>query len=420
MAEGPIQTLILRLTQRQEKLHLATLLLYALPLLLLTAIAVWMTSPAIGWPLLPLSLFLASTGSLTILTLWRLREGNLQNIPKAATPFSEKDEIPPIPSLSQDSEEKILRFQQSLEEYRQEQERYLSEIDEKSTALERFTQENALLHSTLDGAREKYQRENTSLTEQIQQQKTLLEEYQHTINHQRQEISKLEQSSASHENRIRDLIYQLRDQKYEIKTLLQLAEMPIDSPSLHSHEGDDWLEEQPAPLQLNPRHIVEHDSVEEEFISTPGEASLLLKRCQDIARKITGPSYFSPSHAPFGHPSPASHTLDLRRLCDGLRSERGAIILVYSPKEDKLLFVSPTIKLLSGWSTDKFTQDFYSLLGEQAHEWRNAVRRLPVQGETSLNLRFLSKDNREIRVQATLGSIPTGLFRLHVLAVLFP
>ncbi|MFA6915996.1 MAG: hypothetical protein WC222_06335 [Parachlamydiales bacterium] len=416
MSQGPLQQLILKLTRRQDRLHLATLLIYLIPLLLLTLIAVWIVTPAAGWPLLPLSLFLAATGSLVILTLWRLREGSLlQNLPHQET--AEKSEIPSL--SSQDSDEKILRFQQSLEEYRQEQQRYLHEIDEKASALDRLMQENSLLHSTLDGAREKHHRENSSLVEQIQQQKTLLEEYQHTINNQRQEISKLEQNIASLENRVRDLTYQLRDQKYEIKTLLQLADMPQDH-TTHSHEGEDWLEEIPSLPVLANRHSIEQDTPEEEFISSPGEASLILKRCLDIARKITGPSYFSPSHAPFGHPSTASHTLDLRRLCDSLRSERGAVVLVYSPKDDKLLFISPTIKLLSGWNSDKFAQDFYSLLGEQSHEWRNAVRRLPVQGETSLTIHLNTKDNRGIKLQAFLGAIPTGLFRLHTLAVLFP
>lgn len=417
MSNSSLQQLILKLTRRQDRLHLATLLIYSVPLLILTSFAVWLATPAISWPLLPLSLFLAAVGSLTILTLWRFREGTLAY---SQHPQEFQDKRESTASLSpQESDEKILRFQQSLEEYRQEQERYIHEIDEKANALDRLLQENTLLHSTLDGAREKYHRENNSLMDQIQQQKTLLEEYQHTINNQRQDISKLEQNIASQENRMRDLTYQLRDQKYEIKTLLQLADIPPES-NTHSHEGEDWLEEHPAPPALSTRHSPEQDTTEEEFISSPGEASLLLKRCIDIARKITGPSYFSPAHAPFGHPSPASHSLDLRRLCDSLRSERGAIVLVYSPKEDKLLFISPTIRLITGWSSDKFAQDFYHILGEQSHEWRNAVRRLPVQGETSITFHLTTKDNRGLRLNAFLGAIPTGLFRLHTLAVLFP
>lgn len=418
MHQNPIQSLLHSITQRKERLHLVTIGLYLLPLTLFIIATVWLTSPKATWPLVPIGLFFCGICSLAVLTLWRYREGIITPV-AAPINYSERPETKTdLPIQNNESEEKVLHFQQSLEEYRQQQARYLHELDEKNAGMERLLQENALLHSTLDGAREKQQRESQSLLEQIQQQKVLLEEYQHTINRQRQELSKNEQSIASQENRLRDLTYQLRDQKYEIKTLLQLAEITPEAPP-YVPEIEDWQEETPPPM-ATARTLIENDAQEDHFISSSGEASLLLKRCLDIARKITAPSYYSPSHAPFGHPSPASHNLDLRRLCDSLRSERGAIILLYSPKEDKLLFASPSIKYLSGWSTEKWLQDFTSLLNDQAHEWRNAVRRLTLQGEAVLQLSIPSKDHPPVRVQATLGMVPTGLFRLHVLAILHP
>lgn len=421
MNQSPINQLLLSITQRKERLHLVTVSLYLFPLIFFIAITVWLTSPSASWPLVPIGLFLASTCSLIVLTLWRFREGILAAI-KTPAPISDASESKIETHFeADDSEDKILKFQQSLEEYRKEQVRCQHELDEKNDSLERLMQENTLLHSTLDGAREKHQRETQNYLEQIQQQKVLLEEYQLTINRQRQELNKNEQHIASQENRLRDLTYQLRDQKYEIKTLLQLADIHPENSAVHNPEPDEWQEDTlpppPAPIR---QQQYEADTTEEHFISTTGEASLLLRRCLDIARKITAPSYYSPSHSPFGHPSPSSHNLDLRRLCDSLRSERGAVILLYSPKEDKLLFVSPSIKLLTGWSAEKWAQEFPGILNEQAHDWRNAVRRLTVQGESILQLQLPAKDHAPARVQAALGTVPTGLFRLHVIAILHP
>ncbi len=117
--------------------------------------------------------------------------------------------------------------------------------------------------------------------------------------------------------------------------------------------------------------------------------------------------------------SPAdSFALDLRRLCDSLRSENSCTILLYSPKENQLLFANNQIKTVTGWSPDKFVQNFSDIMQDEA-PWRQGIASLTMRSEAKVDLTFKMKSGQDISVHGLLGLIPTGIFRQHIIAVLY-
>jgi hypothetical protein len=209
---------------------------------------------------------------------------------------------------------------------------------------------------------------------------------------------------------VRDLTFELRDQKYELQMLLKIGDF----------EGQEPIFTRTEELPSTVRPAPATDTLEEEWLKTPGEALLVLKRCLDTARKITAPSYYTPSHTSFGHAAPTSHPLDLRRLCDSLRCEKGAAILLYSPKEEKAVCATPQIETLSGWSPEAWNSDCHPLLGISATEWRSALHRLTIHGEVLLTLTLPTRQATVRRCQAYFGTITSGIFRNYVIGVLFP
>lgn len=401
MLPSSLARYFLSLAQRRVSLAVTTAVLYSIPPLTLSVAVLWLASPMVAWSLFPLGIAMSTTGTLLLLAIWRYREAYL--VDKIAPLHTLAP--PPLETVTPptDNQEKILQFQHDLEESRQERIRSTRELDLKSETIVRLTHELELYKHTLDIERDKCRRDAQTLLDQLQQHKNLLEEYQNEIAQQRQELSSREQTIVDLENKVRDLTFQLCDQKYELQTLLKLSELPI--------------QEFPPHLSTS---ISEAIKPNEECIRTPGEALLLLKRCLDAARKITAPSYYTALHAPFGHVAPTSHPLDLRRLCDSLRAERGAGILLYSLQEEKVLFATPIIESITGWSADQWTHDAHRLLGHSLPEWSSATHRLVTQGEMLLNLVLINSDVPEGHCHAYLGTIPSGLFRHYVIAVFFP
>jgi hypothetical protein len=115
-----------------------------------------------------------------------------------------------------------------------------------------------------------------------------------------------------------------------------------------------------------------------------------------------------------------NYTLDLRRLFDSLRSENAGVVFVYSQKENKLLFTNNVVKNVLGWSPEKFTQDFQEIVQDGLQEWKNAVSQLLIKGETNTRLVIKTKSGQDMMFQCQLGIIPTGIFRNHVIGVLYP
>lgn len=245
--------------------------------------------------------------------------------------------------------------------------------------------------------------------ERQEQARLLLHEHQQTINEQRETLEKKQQQIALLEGQVRDL-------HYEIKTLMEVEErqsiirFPMDR--YRAKEFD--YATQPSPeedlLSVSPPHI-----------HGPNEASLQLKRCLDIAQKITGGQYMHSRPSSRLKDLPVENTaLEMRRLFDNLRSENQATILLYSPKESKLLFVNNPIKSLTGWTPEKFVQQFQELQSDGGEAWRHSINQLSFKNETQATFWLASKSGEHTCFNCQLGLIRTGSFRHYVLGVLYP
>lgn len=146
------------------------------------------------------------------------------------------------------------------------------------------------------------------------------------------------------------------------------------------------------------------------------EAQQQLKRCIDIAQKLTGARHLAGDSARFRDLSADGYALDLRRLCDSFRSEHSCMIVLYSQRENKVLFVNNQVRGMVGLSPDKFLQNFPTMLPpEGATEWKGAIQKASIGHKAETTLRM--KDNN---IRCLLGAIPTGIFKTHIVGILYP
>lgn len=409
------------LAQHRVSMALTTAALYLIPPIALSVTALWLAAPMVAWSLFTSGIFMGASGALLLLAFWRYREAYLlrklsvlsRHGDAAINAATGASSTALDTTQHQQQEDKILHFQQNLAEYQQEQARYCRELDLKNETISRLNQELDLYRHTSDKDKERGRRELQTLTEQLQQQKALLEEYQEEIASQRQELAAREQRLLESENKIRDLTFELRDQKYELQTLLKLSDMPaIDMPLTPLQD--------PLPSRASLFDSSSAPQQQEEWVSTPGEALLVLKRCLETARKITAPSYYTPLHAPFGHAAPTSHPLDLRRLCDTLTAERSAALFLYSSKEEQILCATPHIETLTGWSSSVWISEGPTILNGASVEWKSTLHRLSLHGEMALPLSLTCADGSHRPCHVYLGIIAAGLFRGYIIGVLFP
>lgn len=247
--------------------------------------------------------------------------------------------------------------------------------------------------------------------DQLGRQQRQIREFQESIAEQKGAIEKRQQQIVQLETKVGDLTY-------EIKTLLKLAE--THSAVLNPKPTEEY---QPAPLStISPHPQFNFSEVSslpfDRQIKSAEEASIQLKRSLDTAQKITGSYHFNSHRSSLSEFPADGFALDLRRLCDSLRSENNCTILLYSPKENQVLFISNQIKTLLGWSPDKFIQNFSDILIDTS-TWRQAIGSLSVKSEAEAKLSFRARSGQDFVLSAYMGLIPTGIFKHHLIAILF-
>ena len=370
----------------------AIVICYLVPILSLTAFFNIISPPHLIWRGLAIGILLSAAGSLILyflLTYWELNRR-----PQSAAP-----QIVHQNAASEDNHENA---------------RLIKELDTKNDEIEQLQREiekNIFQYETIIN---EYNTYKIQAREQIEQQSRLLNELKESLVEQRTGIERKQLQISQLETKVSDLTY-------EIKTLLHLAESAATSTQKESLSPADGMVMYETPFHYSTKPIEEEPDFSvliEKQISTAHEASLQLKRCLDIAQKITRSSHFAePSR--FRDFSSDSFALDLRRLCDSLRSENNSSILLYSPKEDSLIFANNQVKFLSGWSPDKFVQNFSEIIQDGLKEWKNGIAALSLKNESQVKIILKTRSGQDILVNCHMGMIPTGIFRHHIIAVLY-
>lgn len=382
------------------------ILCYLTPLISLSLYGTLIPHQSTDWNILSLGFLITACGSLVlfwILTRWEESFHNSLKMQRSEhAPIVETS----MPSLPIDHEEFDLT-KRSLAEAQQTQIRLLEEID----ILTEEIHQHALSKEQIKKQSEKLQTELELTKREARQQ---LEEQQHHIRELQEAIINQKEISEKKQQQVLQLETKVGDLTYEIKTLLQFAE---------AHSGPLLSNDTPEILPQRPvNHKIEATKEEISFLTnskhTNQKASQQLKECLDIAQKIKGSQRFGSQIYSFLDSPADSFSIDLRRLCDRLRNETESVILLYSPKDHHLLFASNQIKALTGWSPEKFVQSFPEIVLDES-EWKQGISSLNVRSEVQIPLQLKTKSGSHLLTHAVLGMIPTGIFRNHIIAVLY-
>ena len=393
------------------------ILLYLLPIVLLSSYGRLYMPAQKGWNLLSFGIFCSSFGSLLLFWLFYRWE---QGIHDSIADEEEEPEITlkqtplpePVVIVDESLKKAFDELEKSYTENLMQTSSLQNELQIKNDELQKLQHECHQLHQQVENfgvEKDDYQK---SIQYELEKQKKLLTDSQKTIAEQREGIDKKLQQIAHLESKVSDLTY-------EIKTLIQLAEIENQSMApLTMHPGM-------PPLDIASNHLTNFDldddipCLPEKKVKNAVQGSIQLKRCIDIAQKITGASHYNNSNSRFKDLTVDNYTLDLRRLFESLRMENACAIVFYSQKENKILFVNNQSRALFGWSPDKFVQSFNDIIELGKDTWKHGISSLSIKNEAHVNLKIKSKSGQLVETQALLGIIPTGIFRHHIIGVLY-
>lgn len=271
------------------------------------------------------------------------------------------------------------------------------QIEEIQKELKKKTEELNRFYEDAD----KFAAYKAATEDELMKKEALLNEFQETITRQRDVLKKRQEQVTELESKIHDL-------NYEVNTLLDVVKINETTPDL-PYTGIQ-LKEGAGSYQVTPPLST---------VSSPGDATHQLKRCMDIAGKITGANHFEAANSRFKEWHIDNYALDLRRLFDNLRGESSSTIFVFSQKDNRLLFVNNQAKHLLGWTPEKFIQNFSEIIEESVQEWNRSVHRLSSQPETSSQMLMKNKAGQSIPVNCHMGMISSGLFKNHIIGVLY-
>ena len=232
----------------------------------------------------------------------------------------------------------------------------------------------------------------------LEHKESLIAEYQRTIAEQRMILEKKQRYITHLEEKV-------RDQVFEIRSLLQL-EAPIKHGPL-----EERLEVSEQERYSSISHVPR----------TPYDFSIQLHRYIEKAEHLTGVDhlgYVGGKSPRFLDPSLEGYAVDRRRLFDSFKDETGGIVFIYSLTEKKFLFVSPGVKGLTGWSQEKFMKEFPRLVIRGYPEWGEALGKIKAMKEFSLKLSVLNRANQPLAIDCYMGLIGKGPFAHHVVGIL--
>ena len=429
-------------THQRQLLSGAIIFFYLIPFLLLVSYSVGLMSRNKSWLVLSLGLLLIATCALVLILLLSYWEKNLRkslqtNLKDSFPSESKEPKVTSLdPHLHQDTHHSLFEYDplknggedldllESLHEYQTQNLKLLEEVERLRESSLQFSRENINLHTTAEKAIQDLEDYKLFSEEQLNQKNLQVSTLQKMMEDQRTEME-------TRKDQIQLLDSKVHDLSYEIKTLLHINNYePEPVPHLTPISFKEEVPRQvlyelhpdAAPLTIT---LLKEKAPEVEVsfdhpIKTAGEAVALLKKCINNAQKLTGANYNSPEAQRYREFSPSHYTIEQRRLFENLRGEEAAIIIVYSPNENKVLFANQICKNVLGWSPEKFTSDFSLIIQEGISYWKKALSLLETTQESQARLLAKSKQGQETILNCHLGVIPAGLFRSYIIGVLYP
>lgn len=377
---------------------------YSLPLIFLSFFAVWAIDWNSPWSILPLGLIISAVGTCTLyLQFLRHRHVTVEVVEQIVQPV-DNDQIELIEKKAAEAELESAQLRSIVENLNERLDYFESERESLRSTIEASYKEHAI-----------YKHDTTLLMEQ---NRVLLNEYQLTIQEQREMLDKKQQHILQLDSKVHDL-------SYEIKALVQVESYEGMLVSAGGGGSSKVIQHPSMSHSEGVYNTLPHVSQLEEVVLTKkvadaSDAHKLLQRCIDIAQKITGASYYNSSSGTRLRDLPSDHfAFDLRRLCESLRSESGGMILIYSQKEHKPLFVNDFVKEFTGWTADKFLMNFSEILEPSSAEWDHVLQQTAFKNHFPLELHLKGKNGSICDFKGEIGLVPTGVFRNTVILVLY-
>lgn len=432
----------------RQFLSAAIIVFYLIPLLFFSAYSIKLMSHNKSWTLLSLGLLLVVFGTLALIFLISYWEQSLRDkkpqhslLLSQHSSFANKKEAKVTlldPSLTFDSvtahetientsnkenSKELNLLQTALQTNQKQQEDLAQALEMKGQDLHKQEEENRQLQNKAKQIAQDFADYKLFSEEQLKQKQLQLAALQQIVEDQRTEMEKRQEQIHQLDTKVHDL-------SYEIKTLLYLHEeeiTPTKSSSIPSVEEKSFIS---TTIQLEPQEhatttvvqpqIFQEKNTQDTIIRTSLEAVQLLKKCILIAQKLTGANYYSNESSRYREFSSSYFAIDQRRLFDSLRNEKGALLIVYSQKDQKLLFANSEAKAMLGWSPEKFLVDFASIIQEGVQDWKKALQTLSSSSESQVRLLAKTKQGQELLLNCHLGIISSGLFRNYIIGVLYP
>jgi hypothetical protein len=411
--------------ETRSRLILTIAALYFIPVIALSYYSLELMPYSDGWTIFSIGLFIALVGSIAFFLRLHRWETNLfhdlkETFHKALPPVEPTPIVvhEPVPISDPIDQERLI--EEAVSEWQQKHTVLVSEVAEKDSELENLHSEMEQLQHQLQVVTHEFSSFQRGVQIQIEQKEELISQLKQTSNEQRLLIEKHQQHIAILETKEKDL-------SYEIKTLLHLSSLENifnDKPSASKKQSEfisytNQEDFQGEEAQPNPFSVNERSPFHVKLIDTPESATSQLKHCLDVATKMTGANYLIGGSSKIHNLTLDNYALDLRRLCDALNSENNAYILLYSQKENKILFANDLTKNALGWAQDKFSDSFHEIVSGGMDEWKRGLNQLATENSAMFSLTLKSKAGVEMPLQCHLGAVPAGTFRHHVVGILY-
>ena len=417
----------------RQTLSLAAIILYLIPFLFFAFYNIDLMSKNKSWSILSLGLLMIAACSLILILFiyyWEQAfRSHIQNNTSQELHYAEKaNKVTSIDS-SLETEMEVdhpVHFNLLPSKSKEQESLLIEDLLNHKQEISNLQEENKNLQFQFDETIKDFSDYKLFSEEQLKQKNIHISDIQQVTDELQIGLDKKHLHNQQLEIKIRDL-------SYEIKTLLYLHDSEATTLkrgskerthlntnfSQNSSQDPIIQKEKHAPTPLFPEEKKINPALENS-IKTASEASELLKRCLALAQKLSGNHYYGNESSRYWEIPTPHYTIDQRRLFDSLRNENGAIILVYSPRDNRVLFVNNQCKEFLGWSPEKFIQGFGSIIQDGLPEWKKALSLLnsPIS-ESQARLLIKSKHGEEIVMHCHLGNIASGVFKNYIIGVLY-
>ena len=339
---------------------LLILLIYILPILSWFIYTYTLVPRPLSWSIILTGLTVLSLGSASLMTFYPQKE-----MVMGKAPANEE-----IANLL----ETINQHQTQLTLEKKEREKQLTELNQYQEQISNLEKEREELKKQLQQREDCFIKESANLQQIIHQ---------------------LEMENRQKQQAYQQLENQIHDLRYELKTLLNLAETPPATKEIKD-----------LPIQLEDFHP-------QAPITEQKEAEQLLKRCVKLTQEMMGSL-----SSRFLNVDPL--ILEKRRLGDLLNTEQGALILLYQPKQERVFLVNQELQNYLNWPEEEFCNRFHQLLDNDLTLWQQKVNEVTLTNQP-LSFTIHLKDSSEtFKLYHTLMTeIKTGIFRHFVIAIFY-